>query len=84
MGQFSVTIYGATGSVLSDIQHTGEQVVPDTPCACCAGSPVDIPDKLAETGLLPAHGFNYHDPFLSSFPKQRLREVAARVMVAMY
>jgi len=63
---------------------SGEQVVPDTPCACCAGSPVDIPDKLAETGLLPAHGFNYHDPFLSSFPKQRLREVAARVMVAMY
>ncbi|WP_198133667.1 hypothetical protein [Roseobacter sp. GAI101] len=23
MGQFSVTIYGATGSVLNDIQHSG-------------------------------------------------------------
>lgn len=62
---------------------SGEQVMPDAPRAC-AGSSVDIPDKLAETGLLPAHGFNYHDPFSSSCPKQRLRKVAARVMVAMY
>lgn len=62
---------------------SGKQVVPDTPCVA-AGSSVDIPDKLAETGLLPAHGFNYHDPFSSSSPKQMLREVAARVMVAMY
>lgn len=62
---------------------SGKQVVPDAPCAC-AGSSVDIPDKLAETGLLPTHGFDYHDPFSSSCPKQRLRKVAARVMVAMY
>lgn len=62
---------------------SGKQVVPDAPRAC-ASSSVDIPDKLAETGLLPAHGFDYHDPFSSSCPKQRLREVAARVMVAMY
>jgi hypothetical protein len=62
---------------------SGEQVMPDAPRAC-AGSSVDIPDKLAETGLLPAHGFDYHDPFSSSCPKQRLRVVAARVMVAMY
>ncbi|MBO6792088.1 MAG: hypothetical protein JJ894_16295 [Dinoroseobacter sp.] len=62
---------------------SGKQVVPDTPCAA-ARSSVDISDKLAETGLLPAHGFDYHDPFSSSCPKQRLREVAARVMVAMY
>ena len=26
MGQFSVTIYGATGSALSDIQHTKEYI----------------------------------------------------------
>ena len=62
---------------------SGKQVVPDAPRAS-AGSSVNVPDKLAETGLLPAHGFNYHDPFSSSSPKQRLREVAARVMVAMY
>ena len=62
---------------------SGKQVVPDAPCAS-AGPSVDIPDKLAETGLLPAHGFDYHDPFSSSCPKQRLREVAARVMVAIY
>ena len=62
---------------------SGEQVMPNAPRAC-AGSAVDIPDKLTETGLLPAHGFDYHDPFSSSCPKQRLREVAARVMVAMY
>lgn len=60
-----------------------KQVVPDTPCGS-AGSSVDVSDKLAETGLLPAHGFYYHDPFSSSCPKQRLRQVAARVMMAMY
>lgn len=62
---------------------SGKQVVPDAPCTA-AGSSVDIPDKLAETGLLPAHGFDYHDPSSSSCPKQRLQVVAARVMVAMY
>ena len=62
---------------------SGEQVVPDTPSGSSSSS-VNIPDKLAETGLLPAHGFDYHDPFSSSCPKQRLREVAARVMVAIY
>jgi hypothetical protein len=62
---------------------SGKQVMPDTPRASACSS-VNIPDKLAETGLLPAHGFDYHDPYSSSCPKQRLREVAARVMVAMY
>lgn len=62
---------------------SGEQVMPDAPRGS-AGPSVDIPDKLAETGLLPAHGFDYHDPSSSSCPKQRLRMVAARVMVAMY
>lgn len=47
---------------------SGEQVMPDAPCAS-AGSSVDIPDKLAKTRLLPAHGFDYHDPFSSSCPK---------------
>ena len=47
---------------------SGKQIVPNAPCVA-DGSSVDVSDKLAETGLLTAHGFDYHDPCSSSCPK---------------